>query len=326
MDVAKWQKQLEDTFSMDGIVGTRLMTIIEMEKAYSRYVINKFHGYRVLTDSYFDFYMETLQLANDKANMNDFPSHVPSYSSVFLFYVMNFRRLRAAENLFLCGYPLDGYALLRDMKDRAICIGAVINRLGSFSALFLGERPMDDQGKELTRDEYIAVSKDREKKERAVRKQMIGEESGLTAEQIYELKRWEKLFHEEVHGSRFSYFMEGGPWLKGEKTLSLGPIPNNPSVGMYMNRSSEIDWMIFRTLPFLQLSSGAFGEEWARKWRILDESFKTAIEELGHMKKKIAWAIIEVVNRKFNFSLESVYFEIAENDKCDHRDVDNERR
>ena len=308
MDVAEWQKRLEDTFSEDGLIGKRLLNIIEMEKEYGQYVMQKFSGYRFLTESFFDFYIETLQAANDWISMNGTPSDAPSYSSVFLFYVMSFRRLRAAENLFLCGYPMDGYALLRDMKDRAICMGAIMNRLGSFSSLYLGERHIDDQGKTLTRDEYIAVSKRRAKKERAVRKQMIGEESGLTAEQIYELKRWEKLFHEEVHGSRFSYFMEGGPWLKGEKSLSIGPIPNNPSVGMYMNRSNEIDWMIFRTLPFLQLSSGAFGEKWAMKWHILDESFRSAIEDLGHMNKKIAWAVIALVDRKFRFTPEETYF------------------
>jgi len=309
MDVSEWQKRLVDTFSTDEIVGKRLMAIIEMEKAYGLHVVNEYHGYRVLTDSFFDFYIETLHAADDWISVNGFPSDAPSYSSVFLFYVMSFRRLRAAENLFLCGYPMDGYSLLRDMKDRAICMGAIMNRLGSFSSLYLGERHIDDQGKTLSRDEYIDVSKNREKKERAVRKQMIGEESGLTAEQIYELKRWDKLFNEEVHGSRFSYFMEGGPWLKGEKPLSLGPIPNNPSIGMYMNRSNEIGWMIFRTLPFLQLSSGAFGEEWARKWHILDESFRSAIEDLGHMNKKIAWAIIALVDQKFRLSPEEIYFE-----------------
>jgi len=309
MDVSEWQKRLVDTFSTDEIVGKRLMAIIEMEKAYGLHVVNGYHGYRVLTDSFFDFYMETLQAANDWISMNGFPSDVPSYSSVFLFYVMSFRRLRAAENLFLCGYPMDGYALLRDMKDRAICMGAIMNRLGSFSSLYLGERHIDDQEKTLTRDEYIAVSKHRAKKERAVRKQMIGEDSGLTAEQIYELKQWDKLFHEEVHGSRFSYFMEGGPWLKGEKPLSLGPLPEEKTIGMYMNRNNEICWMNLRTLPFLQLEPRAFGKEWARKWYVLDDSFRITVEGLGHMDKKIAWAIIALVDQKFRFSPEEMYFE-----------------
>jgi len=309
MDVSEWQKLLEDTFSTDEIVGKRLMAIIEMEKAYGLHVVNEYHGYRVLTDSFFDFYMETLQAANDWISMNGTPSDASSYSSVFLFYVMSFRRLRAAENLFLCGYPMDGYALLRDMKDRAICMGAIMNRLGSFSSLYLGERHIDDQEKTLTRDEYIAVSNLREKKEHAVRKKMIGEESGLSAEQIYELKRWDKLFHEEVHGSRLSYFIEGGPWLIGTKSLSLGPLPEKKTLGMYMNRSNEISWLILRTLPFLQLERRAFNKEWTRKWHVLDDSFRFTVEALGHMDKKIARAIIALVDLKFPLSPEDMYFE-----------------
>ena len=81
MDVAEWQKRLEDTFSTDNIIGKRLLTIIDMEKVYGQFVVQKFHGYRVLTDSFFDFYMETLQAASDWLNINGTPPDAPSYSA-----------------------------------------------------------------------------------------------------------------------------------------------------------------------------------------------------------------------------------------------------
>ena len=96
--------------------------------------------------------------------------------------------------------------------------------------------------------------------------------------------------------------------MKGEKPLSLGPLPEEKTIGMYMNRNNEISWIILRTLPFLQLEPRAFGKEWARKWHVLDDSFGITIEELGNINKKIAWAVIALVDRKFRFTPEETYF------------------
>ncbi|MDX1409978.1 MAG: GAF domain-containing protein, partial [Saprospiraceae bacterium] len=41
----------------------------------------------------------------------------------------------------------------------------------------------------------------------------------------------------------------------------------------YVNSSPEVYWMILRVLPFLQLSPGGFGPQWASNWRLLDQSF-----------------------------------------------------
>lgn len=311
MDVAEWQKRLEDTFSTDNIIGKRLMTIINMEKAYGQCVVQKFRGYRVLTDSFFDFYMETLQVASDWLQVHDISHDAPSYPTVFLLYVVNFRSLRAVENLFLCGYPIDGYALLRDVKDRAIFIGAIMNRLSSFNALYIGKRATGEGTEPFTRKEYEKIREQRKKEEHVVLNQMLRSKSGLSKEHVTEIRQWEQLFHEEVHGSRFTYFMEGGPWLKGERNLLLGPLPKDSTISMYINRSNEICWMLLRTLPFLQLKPGAFGKDWARKWVILDDSFRFAEESLGKMNKKIAWAVIELIEQKFRFSPEETYFEIG---------------
>lgn len=144
-----------------------------------------------------------------------------------------------------------------------------------------------------------------------MRDRMLGSASGLEETHMRELDRWEQCFHEEVHGSRWTFFTELGPWLKGEKGLSFGPEPNDMAIGMYMNRCNEIGWMFLRTLPYLQLTPRAFGDTWATKWRVLDDSFRVTSEGLGKMEKKIAWAFIALVDRKFDFSPEQTSYAIG---------------
>jgi hypothetical protein len=112
MNVDEWQTRLEQTFGSKGLVGRRILDIIEKEKEYGLYVTNKFIGYRVISDSFMDFFIQTLKLAYDWTQKFGFPDSYPDYSLIFLFQLTNFKSLRAAENLLLCGYPLDGYALL----------------------------------------------------------------------------------------------------------------------------------------------------------------------------------------------------------------------
>jgi hypothetical protein len=312
MDVAEWQKQLDDTFSDDGIIGKRLLNIIEMEKKYVQYIMQKFNGYQILTDSFFDFYIETLNQAHRQLMQNGRPQGAYRFPVEFLFYVTNFKSLRAAENLFLCGYPFDGYALLRDLKDRAIFLGAIMHRISTFSTLYLGLDEAQNGHGTLSEEDYRKIRKQREKEEKRVHTLMLGAKSGLEETIIHEIKKWEQYFHEEVHGSHWTFFIEGGPWLNKEKALSLGPEPNDVAMGMYINRSNEIKWMILKSMPFLQLSAQSFGNEWARKWHVLDNAFRFTIEELGKMDKKIAWAVLAMVDQKFHFSPEKTYFEVAE--------------
>jgi len=70
---------------------------------------------------------------------------------------------------------------------------------------------------------------------------------------------------------------------------------------MYMCREGEVAWMLTRLLPLLQTSARAFGEEWAHRWDVLDESFRYYSEDLGKIGKPIGYAIIELVDRKFPF-------------------------
>lgn len=137
---------------------------------------------------------------------------------------------------------------------------------------------------------------------------IIRGKSGLPSHIQNELHNWEQLFHEEVHGSKFSFYGDLGDFArKGQ--IAIGPIPKESSMAMYMNRSSEIGWLILRLLSYLQPVEKAFGERWRDKGQILDDSFKYMEQGLSQLGKKIADAFIYFVETKFHFPKSFHYFE-----------------
>lgn len=309
MNVAEFLERLGRYFGSGGVIGTRLLPVVNAEQNYGTYVEDYVHGYRVLTESFHDFYVETLDRAAVGAFHGQLPQTDQTYAWLYLTHVTNFRSLRAAENLLLRGYPLDGYALLRDLKDRALYLGAVVGGLSTIPALN-GLRTPDLPPKGWTWEDYQKVRNSRKKEERRVKKLMIGNESGLDEADLNELKKWDEFFHEEVHGSRLTFIGVMKTMLIDKQLPSLNPAPDNKGIGMYVNRSNEICWLFLRTLPFLQLSPRAFGEEWKEKWQVLDESFRLSVEGLSERDKKIAASfIIALVDAKFPFSPETAYVE-----------------
>jgi hypothetical protein len=306
MDVAEWQRRLENYFMVDGVTGEPLIPVLNMESAYGIYVVERFHGQFVLMDSFFGFFIETIDRAVKFARLKKWPSEYSNYPLVLHYYVTIFRSFRAAENLLKSGYPLDGYALLRDLKDRAIFVGALVHGKTSFQKL-LGI--FEDQSlTSITEKEYQRIKKRRKDEEYRILNEMIRRKSGLPADVQKELETWENLFHEEVHGSRLTFAKNIG-WLQGKEPLSLGPIPNEGSIAPYINRASEIGWLFLRTFPFLQLEPNAFGKEWREKWTVLDDSFRIMIQALEKMGKKIGQAIPVLVNMKFTFPDDLYYHE-----------------
>ena len=136
---------------------------------------------------------------------------------------------------------------------------------------------------------------------------MIRKQSGLAQDYLDELARWEGFFNEEVHGARLTMFVEEGPAIKGEDTCSVAPKPRPEPCFMFMNRFSEVCWMLHRTLPILQLRDRPFREPWAQNWSILDDSFLSMEKELADIGKRIASVIIELIKAKFPFGPQTVF-------------------
>jgi hypothetical protein len=67
--------------------------------------------------------------------------------------------------------------------------------------------------------------------------------------------------------------------------------------------------MILRLLPYVRRAETPKDAEWGRKWKLLDDSFKMMVDGLGGLGKKIAPAVVELVQTKFAFSTATYYAE-----------------
>jgi hypothetical protein len=300
------QGQLEDAFSggIDGVVGgARLLPVIDDEKAYGDYLVRTYHGSDVLTCSFFEFFIETLELAAEKVFRGQLSKDNQTYAPFYLSMFAVFRNFRAAEVIKNNGYPLDGYALLRDLKDRAIHLGAVVTGAADILALH-GVGVVNEELKEWTEKDFERAREQRKDEQRNAMRVMVGSDSGLADEDRKELEKWRDAFHEEVHGSRFTIAADVKRLFIEKRPLPFGPEPhqNNWDASMYVNRSLEVAWMILRVFPFLQLRPRGFGQEWASKWELLDEAFRIQSEGLGDLGAPIGHAVIRFIDTKFPFS------------------------
>lgn len=311
MNVSECIDRLEKTFSEKGVTGNSLLGVIEAEKDYKPFIIKTFHGYLVLTDSFLSFFFDTLKLAEAQFRTRAARIITNHYPFVLWIFSTVFRKFRAAENLLLCGYSLSGYGLLRDLKDQAIILGAIGNNITTYPKISGVQQNEEEIKTDLAK--LHDIKKGRKFEENKVFNQMIRSQSGLSNDCRKELELWENLFHVEVHGSRLSVAYEFENWIKGKNNLPIIPKPTLDKNSMYINRSNEIGWMLLRTLPVLQLSAGAFGLDWSKKWNVLDESFRVSVNRLAQAGKKIGSAIICLIDSKFSFQPEETYYhEITE--------------
>ena len=62
MTIAEWQKQITDTFTVDGLIGGNLLKVSEAEDSAGNYLIKTFRGQNILFDSFQSFFIETLTI------------------------------------------------------------------------------------------------------------------------------------------------------------------------------------------------------------------------------------------------------------------------
>ncbi len=309
-EVAAWQRRLEDTFGPNGKGGALWTEVPAKEDAYGAYVRTNAHGYIVLSNSFQTFFYSTLVACVSQYRESTATESAPYQPTFLLDCLTLFRSCRATNSLLFRGYPLDAYALLRDVVDRTLLLNAWALGLTNYKALNATQVLKD--GASLDRDELSdKMRKAREQEQRRVLTLMIGTGSGLGQDTITWLRRWKSLFNLEVHGSRLTSAGEFGDWLRGKEALSIGPKPRSDSITTFINSASEVYWMILRILPFLQLSPGAFGTDWSERWKVLDESFdlyQAAFEALG---KEMGTAVRRLVETHFTLAPESSYVEYS---------------
>jgi hypothetical protein len=137
---------------------------------------------------------------------------------------------------------------------------------------------------------------------------MTGKRSGLADDVQADLKLWDDMFHVEMHGGTFSLMTELQQ-LKQGNALQIGPSVVQNAYVMYINRSSELGWMVTRLLPYVQMSENAFGDAWHRKREILDDSFRYMLEGLDSLGKRIGASFITMMDDKFAFKQPFYYSE-----------------
>lgn len=312
MSVEEWHRRLQETFHEGGVIGPRLLPVFASENAYGPIVDEKSAGHLCLREDFQSFLYESIRLGEAVRQRRG--SAAPQWHGVLLLeFASLFRVFRAADVVFHAGYPLDGVSLLRDARDRGMYLAAVgrgetsLAELEGFERDPANRRPLDE-------DEWNSVRKRRERIERAVLKRTIGEESGLPELIVQEARGWTQLFHLEVHGSRLSRASEFREYYRANAPLSLEPTWRETPMAMFINRFTETAWLTHRCLPQLQLVSREFGEQWADRWRVMDEALREDVASLWRMAKPISEAVTFVVEAKFEFTPSNCFADYSEGD------------
>lgn len=245
------------------------------------------------------FFLETVEQLNSDC-LPKIKSPVSEFYTIFAPRIsQNFLSLCGAERIAVKGYPFQGYTLLRNVFDNLVLTSAALQKITDFysiEGLVPGNQFNPYEAKKL-----------RKKTEYAVRKQMTGDRCSLSASTITELEIWDALFDYETHGARLSA-THAVAWMKGLDTLPVLPKFDERSFAMFMNRYSEIAWMLHRLISMLQLTEAPLSDMWREKWQVLDESFEQTVNSLTkQLGKAIGAAIVEFVKIKFPFNSKSTF-------------------
>jgi hypothetical protein len=267
---------------------------MQLEKAVGQLFARKYHGHRLLTDAFLDFFADTLQTQLAFHSQHGWPSNEPNYALTFFMYLTMFRTVRATEVLSVNGYPLQGYALQRSIKDQVFILCAVANNVVGFNEMFGWQ-----EGPEK-------MAANRMKTEHKIRSVIIGKESSLSDETQAELLGWDQMFNFETHRGLFTLFDTLDDALKGKLDV-VGPSPEEKNDAVFINRSNELNWMILRLIPCIRRKEIIWSDEWTQKWELLEESFRMMNEGFADLGKKIPLAHLEMIELKFKFGPDHYY-------------------
>ena len=135
--IKAWQNKLLSAFSHNGAPGGRfLASAIEAEHETGAEFMDKWYGHRVLTDSFMEFFGETLHSQWVFNNAKGWPQNSPHYSSCLILYLTAYRSIRSSEVLSANGYTLPAYAVQRTIKEQLMVLGAAANGIAHFDELF----------------------------------------------------------------------------------------------------------------------------------------------------------------------------------------------
>ncbi len=295
-------KRLEAISESEGVTFGRVQLILEEEQRYSQTTL-QYKGHFAISHAFQCFFMETVERINTN-NKGKITTPVSEFYAMFVTRMaQSFQSLCGAERVATCGYPFLAYTLLRNTFDNLILTSAALQKITDFYSLE-GVSNSQPSGQPF---DPRSTKKLRKETEYEVRRKMTGSKSNLTPESLAAIDKWDMLFDMEVHGARLSLGQAEG-WMRGTESLPVVPRFKEMPFGMYMNRCSEVSWMMHRLTPALQLPEFQFPEPWKDKWRVLDASFEQAVNSLTKQcGKPIGAAMVELVETKFPFNELSIF-------------------
>jgi hypothetical protein len=287
--------------------------VVEAEERYARRGVPLLKAHLLLIDSFQIFWIETIRAAIAGSQAAPAKGATQYYGATLREHLMVFKRFRACELLAEHGYPLPAFGLTRDLIEQALLMAAIANKTTTYRAVhgLATVEPGQDATPESRRAGMRALTKARKNEQRKALDAVVGKSSGLTQATRTELDAWTSMFDVEVHGSRATAIeIEAAFGKKAGFETALTPHPDKRWIAMYLNRSEEAAWMWLRLMPVLQPVPGAFGQEWADRWRILDESIRFQVDgNLVQLGKRIGPAFMELMDRKFAFDPAFAYVE-----------------
>lgn len=296
VSVEEFMQRLEAISEHNGTAYGRAHLVFEAEDEHANAIL-QYQGYLALSDAFKCFFLETVELINTECRPKIKHQLSEHYASFVPRVSQSFRAICGSERLATRGYPYQAYTLLRNIFDNVILTSAALQKFTDFYSIE-GVSPNQDF-------DPIQAKKLRKYTEFTVRKLMTGDQSGLTKATITELDQWDALFDLETHGARLSA-TQAMRWMKGQDALPVLPRFEETAFAMFMNRYTEVSWMLHRLVPLLQPPDAPLSYTWVEKWLILDDSFEQTVHSLTtQLGKSIGGAIVELVKTKFPFSAES---------------------
>jgi len=257
------------------------------------------HGYLALSDAFKCVFLETIELLNT-ACWSKLTSPLSENYAIFIPRLSHsFLSLCGAERAAILGYPLLAYTSLRNIFDNVVLTSAAVQKFTDFYAIegIDPKQPIDPK----------KILRVRKNTEFGVREIMTGKRSGLSNVCIDELAKWDALFDYETHGARLS-LISTKDWMTGKAPLPALPRYRKQEFALFVNRYCEVEWMVTRLLPLVQLPGIPLPAEWIEKWDVLDDSFYLTVNSLTEEGgKQIGAAIVEFVRTKFPFSGKSLF-------------------
>ncbi len=294
----EFTKRLDAISEHEGVAYGRAHLLFDEEDKHAQATL-KYKGHLALSDAFKCFFLETLELTNLELR----PKIKDPLSEFYALFVPrlahSFQSICGAERVAIRGYPYHAYTLLRNVFDIVLLLSGGMQKMADLYSIEGIEpgKPIDPK----------AMRKLRKSTEFEVRRKMVGDQSGLTAKTIDELSAWDELFDYETHGARLS-LTQSMAWLKKAGPLPVLPSFDESAYAIFMNRHSEVGWMIHRLIPLLQPPGIQLPASWQEKWQILDESFEIMVESLTEQcGKAIGAAIVEFVKSKFPFNAHSTF-------------------